>query len=199
MLRSTNTNQILDPTPSVMRYKIQSYAMEKLRKNELYSTSIRDICKELGISRVTFYYHFSNKQDLTDHLIRKVQEDGVKAMRNKEYGEAIVAMVKHISDNKLIFRNIFMKKSTAINTIVFSKTLVGIIERELERQREAGREIDFNTRLAAIFVTGGIVYILTHWVSEGYKLTSKEIEECLLGEFKGRISLFSAMAKATLA
>lgn len=198
MGRDTNTNQFLDAAPSVTRYKITNYAMKKLQNRELESTSIRDLCNELAISRVTFYYHFNNKQHLTDELIRIVQENGVASMRGKDYGEAIVALVKHISENKNVFRNILIKRHPKMNTIAFSRILVKIIEREFERQRREGREIDFNVNLAAIFVTGGIVYILTHWVSDGYKLSSKEIEDCLLGEFKGRTSLFAAMASANL-
>lgn len=189
---SQGKNQTLESGLSVTRRRILSYARDRLSSGDFQRDSVRDMCAELGISRVTFYHHFRSKRELLDSLIREIQAEAISVMEGREYAEAVSCLVGYIAENEEIFRNLLAKKTTALDVIAFSRALAEVICDEFERQKRQGRKIDFDMNLAATYIAGGIVYILSHWVTDGYGLPRKEIEECLLGQLRGEMSLFVA-------
>ena len=191
MKPSNSNDKFLEFVPSAMRYKIISYARIKLRSGEFQRASVRDICDDLNISRMTFYCHFRNKHHLMDHLIQVVQKEAIDAMRGMDYPDAISCLVRYIDDNREIFKNLLIKKNTALGTIAFSRILAEIICEQFEKQKNNGRRITFNVNFAAVFITGGIVYILAHWVDDGFKLKREEIEVGLNNVFYKGIPLFA--------
>ncbi len=53
--------------------KIEQIALELFAKHGYNSVSIRDICKQLGFTESSIYYHFKNKQAIMDSLLQKVE------------------------------------------------------------------------------------------------------------------------------
>ncbi|MFV0485536.1 MAG: TetR/AcrR family transcriptional regulator [Candidatus Saccharimonadales bacterium] len=181
----------MESTPSVTRSRILAHARSKLKEGEFQRATVRGICAELDISRVTFYCHFRSKQHLMDGLILTVQEEAVALMTGCEYKEAIARLVDFIDENRMIFRNLLINRKTTLDALVFSRTLAAIILRMYKRQEKEGRKFAFNKDLAAVYVAGGIIYILAYWVNDGTQMTREEVENCLLTELNGGVPLFA--------
>ena len=53
------------------REKIMDVALHMFSERGYEAVSIRDICGEVGIKESTLYYHFKNKKDILDSLVKK--------------------------------------------------------------------------------------------------------------------------------
>lgn len=56
------------------RKQILDIALRQFSNRGFLAVSIRDICKEVGVKESTIYYHFKNKQDILDSLIKEFSE-----------------------------------------------------------------------------------------------------------------------------
>jgi len=55
--------------------KILNVAAEKMRLLGIRSVSIDDICRDMGISKKTFYVYFSTKDDLVEAMLLQLEAD----------------------------------------------------------------------------------------------------------------------------
>lgn len=59
--------------PTDTKERIEEIALDLFSKCGYKAVSIRDICKELGFTESSIYYHFRNKQAIMDALLEKVE------------------------------------------------------------------------------------------------------------------------------
>lgn len=68
-----------------MQENILKKACELFYKAGIKSVSVDDICRELGMSKKTFYVYFSGKDDLVEQMLRKnhehIHQKSIKTMR----------------------------------------------------------------------------------------------------------------------
>ena len=58
---------------SSTKERIEQISLDLFAKYGYNAVSIRDICKKLGFTESSIYYHFKNKQAIMDSLIQKVE------------------------------------------------------------------------------------------------------------------------------
>lgn len=77
--------------------QILQAASEKMRLAGIRSVSIDDICRELGMSKKTFYVYFETKDALIDALLRRREQAQLDEMRHQTKGKNVVdILVKSI-------------------------------------------------------------------------------------------------------
>lgn len=78
--------------------QILEAASEKMRLAGIRSVSIDDICRELGMSKKTFYVYFETKDALVDALLRRreqAQEDEyLKSVKGKNVVDILVSAIQ---------------------------------------------------------------------------------------------------------
>ena len=76
-----------------IRQTIINLAAHKMRKVGIKSISIDDICRELGMSKKTFYVYFETKDDLIRDLLAKHEQEIEASIRAKARGRSILNML----------------------------------------------------------------------------------------------------------
>jgi len=91
-----------------LRERILEAAGQKMQLG-IRSVSIDDICRDLGISKKTFYVYFETKDELVDALLRRKEEFMVAEVARKTQGRAVVdllfdliKMLKNLKDVRQI-------------------------------------------------------------------------------------------------
>jgi len=100
------------PRPSRKRDEITATARELFRRFGIRRVSVTEICREAGVSRVTFYKHFANKVELAKHVI-------------DEWSDQIIARLDELE----------------AADIPFSEKIRRFIEHKLQTAREIGPEL----------------------------------------------------------
>lgn len=80
-----------------IREDIQETASNLFLKYGLRSVSINEICKELRISKKTFYAHFSQKEALIESIMIKKDEENAKQLVNKFYSQKNIECLEGIN------------------------------------------------------------------------------------------------------
>jgi len=75
-----------------LREKILEAASQKMQLG-IRSVSVDDICRDLGMSKKTFYVYFKTKDALVDALLRRKEEFMVAEVARKTQGRAMVDML----------------------------------------------------------------------------------------------------------
>ena len=58
--------------PSSTKEKIQEQAIKLFKEYNYDQVTVMQICKAAGITKRTFYYHFSSKDEIVDELIGRI-------------------------------------------------------------------------------------------------------------------------------
>lgn len=62
--------------------QILETSRELLWKHGIKRISIEEICSEAGVSKMTFYKHFKNKNELVKEILNRIIGDGIEHYRN---------------------------------------------------------------------------------------------------------------------
>lgn len=148
------------------------------KTNEVKAISVRTIINRAGINRSTFYYYYSNKQDLIQQLQEEVLDalfniltyrenraDHLLGIFSNYHSPEVYASCNHIKENlnryKVWFNDIeFLDK--------FSKRLLEYLT-----------TISSN-RLYCMYFTYGTIGYFNQWISRGCPGNSDEIAEEIL-------------------
>lgn len=63
-------------------HQIANTAQELFKKYGFRRVSVEEICRESGVSKMTFYKYFKNKTELVKHLLEKMFSDAIKKYRD---------------------------------------------------------------------------------------------------------------------
>ncbi|MCQ2310749.1 MAG: TetR/AcrR family transcriptional regulator [Paludibacteraceae bacterium] len=75
------------------RENIICAASEKMRMLGIRSVSVDDLCRDLGISKKTFYVHFATKDALIDELLRRREQTLVEEVERKTKGRKVIDLL----------------------------------------------------------------------------------------------------------
>jgi AcrR family transcriptional regulator len=67
--------------------RIITFARERFRQNGFVRTSVDSLCSSMGISKKTFYKHFSGKEALVDAIISRFLSDAERGVTGIIYGD----------------------------------------------------------------------------------------------------------------
>ncbi len=76
-----------------MRENIINVAADKMKRFGIKSISVDDICRELGMSKKTFYVYFENKDELIRQLLRQHESDIEKWLIQKTEGKSVIDLL----------------------------------------------------------------------------------------------------------
>lgn len=81
-----------------MKAKIMKTARELFRKRGLKDVNIDEICRELGMSKKTFYNYFDSKESLVGSIVEADFQDYQNNIRRKTEGQDLVGITLAILD-----------------------------------------------------------------------------------------------------
>lgn len=76
-----------------VRENIINAAEEKMRQVGIKSISVDDVCRQLGISKKTFYVYFETKEELIRVLLRKHESDLEESVHKQAAGKSILDLM----------------------------------------------------------------------------------------------------------
>lgn len=176
---------------SLMQYRILCYAIEQLKNPEFSGISVSRLCKDLKISRTSFYENFTCRRDLFLQVLKGFWDETAEHNGASSYRESLAYTINYIGDRRVIIRNIMKAKFTALDLTFVVKFLAQTSLRELEIQASVGRRIDFNPELVAAYNAGGFLHIISYWLNNDLKYTNEDILEALMKIYEGKAALFN--------
>lgn len=178
-----------------MKKKITENSIQLFEKNGFSETSIQDIVDSLGVTKGTFYYYFSSKEELLMdiHLqyineILQIQneilEDANKDNKTKLF-DIVYMLISRIKDKrssaKIFFREMQNLSNERLLSIIPKRDQFRLnIEKVIRNGIEKG---EFRQDLNASIITFGVLGIANwsyNWFHPEGSLTDYEVTEILV-------------------
>ncbi|QQK77455.1 TetR/AcrR family transcriptional regulator [Salicibibacter cibarius] len=177
-----------------MREKIKKASIQLFGEKGFKETSIQDIVRSLEVTKGTFYYYFSSKEELLteihfdyiDELVRNIEElseDETKSNRDKLVGVVYLMVMKikhHRSSANIIFRE--MRHVSAESYTEIARKRNQVRERTEEIVREGIAAQEFRSDLNPPIVTLAILGVI-NWSYQWFNPEGKYSDEEVAGVF----------------
>ena len=162
---------------TISERKIVNAFIELLEESSLEQISITDIIKKANLSRPTFYYYYSNKEDLVETTFSKIL-DNVSSILQEDmtYQEGVVTeMLRYLKDNRKLCLTL-MTHIPNINGII--ETILNSDIENVTELMEQSYHIPAKYSLEVYVST--IVTILTLWLKEDCIESPEELADIIL-------------------
>ena len=153
-------------TTKILKESLSDAFLELLQETPLEKIRMQDVADKAGVGRVTFYRHFSSKQELIEYKLQALwdrynDEHNLSELPNEAFEEKWFfdffyenrSLLKQLYDQGMFsYTHDFM-----IN--IFSPTV----------------EIPEDSRFTVSFLVYGLLGIITAWAADGFKESTEEM------------------------
>lgn len=176
------TESPADPRAARTRQGILA-AVARLHSADGADISVSDIVREAKISRSSFYAHFSSLDDLAVALLR--QEFAAVAVAGARSSDPVAdlrasyaRLVRHFAQRESIYAYAL---GLPLSRRAFDDVIAAYAEQVLASFDEPASRADaIRARLAATYVAGGTVSLLSAWVANHHDISADELVEQLI-------------------
>lgn len=158
-------------------------AVARLHASEAGDISVSDIVREAKISRSSFYAHFSSLDDLAVALLRRefasVDTPGSSdADASSGLREGYTRLVHHFSQRESIYSYAL---GLPLSRRAFDDVIAAYADQVLASFDPPASEADgIRARLAATYVAGGTVSLLSAWVADHHDISAEQLVDELV-------------------
>ena len=180
--------------------KMDEALISLLEKKEFAYITVKEICKEAGVNRSTFYLHYENTSDLLDEATQHIldrflsyfvvdkQEIALDCAENDLEElvfitpEYLTPYLTFIKDNRRVFKTAIKESSTMGFDKVYQKMFRYIFDPILSRFGYSERSRAYVMK----FYLSGITAIVMEWIKndcvDDIDLITRIIIECIFGK-----------------
>ncbi len=177
--------------------KMDEAFLKLLSEKEFEFITVKEICKEAGVNRSTFYLHYETVGDLLDETLdfinakfdgyftnAKLDVDNIPSLPLNELflitPQYVTPWLRFIQDNKRLFQTFLVRHKTLKISLsyenIFKRVISPILTRFQVKQED-------HAYLFAFYVEG-IVGIVKKWIQEGCTRSVEDVTTILISCIK---------------
>lgn len=156
-----------------------------LKHKKFVDITVTDLVKTAGVTRASFYNHYSGKDDLLNTLLSEKNQELIHAYKEPVLKHKPFILNRLSPSEVRLFHHIF--NNTDYYTTILNSDLAPIAENQMfESFKKINIEaLKVNNRMIrsdfiASYLSYAIVGLITEWIREGYKYTPEFMSEQLL-------------------
>ncbi len=176
---ATKVRKITDRRVQRTRRTLREALIGLILERGWEESSVQDVCERADVGRSTFYLHFADKEDLLlggfDDLRKAVREELAPAPPRRLLPFAH-GLIQHAYEQQRLFRALVGKRSGQVVLRRFRELVLSLVAEDLSAMAAAGLERD----VAAHFIVGGFLEVLTWWLEKKPSLAPAEVERMFL-------------------
>lgn len=141
--------------------------IELIQSKDISGISVSDICRLAGVSRTTFYVHYTDIYDLAEKARRSLEKELVGRLSPERSGS--LRLLQHIKDNQGFYRMYFkLSESGSRGAYTYDVNQTGCGD-----ERRSGYHAEF--------FNAGFNAVVRKWVDSGCAESPEEILEVVNG------------------
>lgn len=170
----------MDLRSTLSKQYISEALIALLQVKEYNKISIQDIVDKAGLSRITYYRNFNNKDEIIIYYLEENTRDFFNRLNvninQKEWKKYI----------EILFRDLLEEKKMLLTKTLIKADLTHYIKNEIERVLTSRTDNQYEM-YKQLFIAGGIFNVYIEWVSNGCKETPEEMSNILNDFFESFI------------
>lgn len=170
----------MDLRSALSKQYISEALIALLQVKEYDKITIQDIVDKAGLSRITYYRNFNNKDEIIIYYLEYNTQDFFKTfdfdINQKEWKKYL----------KLLFEDLLDEKKQMLTRTLVKAGLTHYIKNEIERVLTA-KNYNQKDLYNQLFIAGGIFNVCIEWISNGCQQSPEEMANILSGFFENLI------------
>ena len=156
-------------------------ALEKLMETKpLHAITVSDITDECGYHRQTFYYHFTDIEELLKWTFDKDVSDFLSSNKPpKSWQDTLRLTFAFLSENKSFCLSVYYSLGRDTILKVFTDTVSTVVYSVIIDMCGTTLISPENAEFLTTMTTGGIISLVEQWLTGNLKWSSEEIVENL--------------------
>lgn len=139
------------------------------------ATTVQDIIDRANVGRATFYAHFADKQTLLASRLEDLRTLLLASQRSASSLGYSLAMLEHAHGHRQLYAAILGRASGAIVLQRIHRMIADLAALDL---KATGDKLTPDQRiLAAEFIAGAFMAVLTWWLDRGTTLSPQEVDD----------------------
>ncbi|HCC02198.1 MAG TPA: dihydroxyacetone kinase transcriptional activator DhaS [Ruminococcaceae bacterium] len=175
--------------PSITKMALASSLKKLMLHRPLDKITVKDIVRDCGVNRQTFYYHFRDIYDLLGWIFQTEAYDAIADCQNYDtWQQGFLKILHYVTDNSSFCTNafrslgrdhleLFLRNATFA---LLSKVMVELSKGHPIRDEDK----DFITRFFSSAITG----MLMDWIRSGLKASPEAMAQELSTLMEGQLS-----------
>ncbi|MGP4080019.1 TetR/AcrR family transcriptional regulator [Pseudalkalibacillus sp. R45] len=172
----------LDRRKKYTRMVLKDSLMALLKKKQISSITIKELCELADINRSTFYAHYADQYDLLESIEEAFIEDMVATFNEYNFSKEEEAyqmtekLFEYIAEKNEICQTLLSENSD----IHFQKKGMMITKQFIFKNLMIENKVDEETfEYITIFFVSGSIHVIKKWLENGMNKTPKEMAEIL--------------------
>lgn len=174
IVKENKTNQRITLTKRLL----QEALIRLMNDKDIANISVSELCKEAGINRTTFYYHYGNQHDVLQEMEMSMLEELRRCLSTGEgrstRRDKTVAMFRYLQENaewaKLMFCN--SRREAVFAEKLFALTVQ--IRQEEHTELHTPQEM-----LLGTFLANGSYAMIRYWLLNGMPFTPEQMGDLI--------------------
>src|SRR5208283_3951310 len=176
-----------DKRPQRTQQALRDALLELVVEPGYEKSSVQDILDRAGVGRATFYEYFRNKEDLLRRSLDQLREHLMQEWNSASRGGAqsrvalgfSLAFFQHVDGHRKLYRAIVGRESGVIVDRQMRRLLADLVHEDLGTLGHLAR-IGNTADMAAQYVAGALMAIVTWWLDRNIKLSAEDINRTFL-------------------
>lgn len=150
-----------------------------LSRRSFDKITVKDIVKECGVNRQTFYYHFHDIYDLIDWIFQDAADNLVKEpVDYSDWAAGLEALVRYMQNNRLLILNVYHSVNPEVVNTYIKKHLRPYCQAFVSQQAQGldfpveKEDIQFVTEMVTLAAAGWTI----KWIEQHMKTTDEAME-----------------------
>ena len=169
-----------------------------LADKPLSRITVQDIVSECGVSRMTFYYHFSDIYDLVRWIISYDITTILSGRKTHDtWQDGFLSIFKAVEKDHVFVFNVYNSMSREQLERSLTGPVRELLLSVLQETESSGKLKEDELSFIASFYAYAFIGVMLDWVGDGMRekpeLMIKRIECIMSGSFENAVSLFSSL------
>ena len=183
LVRCNMEKEKTDKRVARTRQALQAALLELMVECGYEHLSVQQILDRAGVGRATFYLHFGSKEDLLRSSLERLREHLAQdwnSAAGRPVGSSLplgfsLAFFQHVDSHRKLYRAIVGRESGAIVDKEMRRVLADLVLSEVG-QLDRSAKVRAKADLAAQYVAGALMGVVTWWLDRNIKLSAEEMD-----------------------
>lgn len=139
-----------------------------MKKKDFSSITNKDITDKAGLSHITIYRHFHNKEEIIKYYLDNITDNFIKTSKIKyspnDFKGYVIKLFIHLEKNK------------DISILLYKANMFHYLKDEFDRIFLA-KATNKNEKYHYAFISGGLYNVYYYWIKNNCKETPQELAE----------------------
>ncbi|MGO3320908.1 MAG: TetR/AcrR family transcriptional regulator [Microbacterium gubbeenense] len=163
-----------DPRALRSRRRLSEALIRMLRREDLASIGVAELCREAGVHRTTFYGHFDSVGDLAAEVFASIIDDASAVTPphgrpiedvSGAYLDATVAIIEAVARDRRAIRTLLESDVSHAFRAHMRDQFIRRADTAIGVMRDNGIVVPDNTDVSAAYIAGGMVSTIELWAS----------------------------------